>query len=588
MKRSEAKTEYTWDLSDIFPSVLVWEKHFVLAEKAIETLDSYKGKLDEPDMLLELLKKSNEAELMVEKLYVYAKMNTDLDGANSSFVGLTRRAVSLIASFNATVSYVEPELTMLPEETLDRLIYDPAFADYDYFFKRIKKGKEHVLSAKEEMLIARYGELFGSYRDIFEKIDNVDLPHPKVPDGEGKVSLTHGTYSKLLQSPDRDIRKKAFSTFYKLYESRINTLAANYSASVKCNNINASVRGYKSAMEASMASDDVPGAVYDKLLESVNRALPSLHDYVDYRKEILGELHMYDMYVPLFGAGDYGSDYEAAYGTVLEALSPLGMEYREMLLRAKEERWIDVEETDNKRGGAYSWGVYGVHPYVLLNYSGTTHDLFTIAHELGHAMHSFYSDKTQPQSKADYSIFVAEVASTVNEVLTCKYLIEKETDPENKKYLLSYYLDMMRTTFFRQSMFAEFEKQVHVHDQKGEALTVDSLNKMYLRLNKKYYGSSVIHDKQIKCEWARIPHFYNAFYVYKYATGITSAVTLASSLLTGGAAALERYKKFLSAGGSKSPYEILKDAGVDLATIEPYETARREFTQTLAQLKNMG
>lgn len=587
MKRSEVKTEYTWDLNDIFPSVLVWEKHFVLASRAIEALGAYKGRLSETAMLLEALKKSDEAELMVEKLYVFAKMNTDLDGANSSYVGLTRRAVSLIASFNAAVSYIEPELTMLPEETLDRLIYDKAFSDYDYFFKRIKKNREHVLSAKEEMLIARYGELFGFYRDIFEKIDNVDLPHPRVSDGESRVTLTHGSYSKLLQSKSRDVRKKAFAAFYKLYEDRLNTLAACYSASVKCGNINASVRGYKSAMDASMSADDVPAAVYDKLLDSVSKALPSLHDYVDYRREKLGELHMYDMYVPLFGGKDFGSDYPAAYETVLEALSPLGMEYREMLVRARDERWIDVEETENKRGGAYSWGVYGVHPYVLLNYSGTTHDLFTIAHELGHAMHSFYSDKAQPQSKADYSIFVAEVASTVNEVLTCKYLISKETDPENKKYLLSYYLDMMRTTFFRQSMFAEFEKHAHELDQKGEALTVDSLNKIYLRLNKKYYGSGVIHDKQIKYEWSRIPHFYNAFYVYKYATGITSAVTLASSLLTGGAESLTRYKKFLSAGGSKSPYEILKEAGVDLATDTPYETARREFTQTLEQLKNM-
>lgn len=587
MKRSEVKTGYTWDLADIFPSVLVWEKHFVLASKAIESLGAYKGKLSETNKLLELLKKGDEAGLMVEKLYVFAKMNTDLDGANSAYVGLTRRAVSLIAQYNAAMSYVEPELTILPEETLDRLIYDQAFSDYDYFFKKIKKEKEHVLSAKEEMLIARYGELFGSYREIFEKIDNVDLPHPKVSDGENKVPLTHGSYSKLLQNPDRDVRKKAFSTFYKLYESRLNTIASCYAASVKCNNINASVRGYKSALEASMAGDDVPSAVYDKLLDSVNKGLPFLHDYVEYRRSSLGELHMYDMYVPLCGTPDFGSEYETAYETVLDALAPLGTDYREMLVRARDERWIDVEETENKRGGAYSWGVYGVHPYVLLNYAGTTHDLFTIAHELGHAMHSYYSDKAQPQAKADYSIFVAEVASTVNEVLACKYLIAKETDPENKKYLLSYYLDMMRTTFFRQAMFAEFEKQVHALDQKGEALTVDSLNRIYLKLNKKYYGSSVIHDKQIKCEWARIPHFYNAFYVYKYATGITSAVTLASSLLTGGAAALERYKKFLSAGGSKSPYEILRDAGVDLCTDEPYDTARKEFRETLVQLMNM-
>ena len=587
MKRSEVKTEYTWDLSDLFPSVLAWEKSFALATRALGELAAYKGKLGEANALLAMLKKSDDTELMVEKLYVYAKMNTDLDGANSSYVSLYRRAASLIAAFNAAVSFVEPELTILPEETIDRYVYDPALADYDYLLKTIKKNKAHVLSAKEEMIIARYGEALSGYKEIFEKIDNVDMPHPKVSDGDKKITLTHGTFSKLLQSKDRNTRKRAFATFYKLYESKINTLSACYASSVKCNNINASLKNYASAMDASMSADDVPAAVYDKLIESVGMALPSLHEYVAYRKDKLGELHMYDMHVPLFDTADLGADYETAFSTVLDALAPLGSSYISMLRTAKRDRWIDVEETENKRGGAYSWGAYGVHPYVLLNYAGTTHDLFTIAHELGHAMHSFYSDGAQPQAKADYSIFVAEVASTVNEVLVCKYLMKKAGNSETKKFLLSYYLDMMRTTFFRQTMFAEFEKQAHGLDQKGEALTVDSLSRIYLKLNKKYYGANVVHDKQIKYEWARIPHFYNAFYVYKYATGITSAVTLANSLLTGGEIAVDRYKKFLCSGGSKSPYNILKDAGVDLATDTPYETARKEFEETLSQLKNM-
>lgn len=587
MKRSEVKIEYTWELGDIFPSVLAWEKQFALTSKDITTLSKYKGRLNNASVLLDALNRREIIGENVGKLYVYAKMNVDLDGANSTYLGFMRRAVSLMAKYRAVTSYFSPEICSLPEEYIEELIYNKDFADYDYYLKCILKDKEHVLTTKEEMIIAKYSELSGSYRDIFDKIDNVDMPHPKVSDGQDKVELTYGSFSRLLQSSDRDVRRKAFSTYYKLYESRLNTIASCYVWSVKCDNIKANLRKYDSALEASLVADDVPSIVYDELLKCVNNSLPLLHDYVDYRKEKLGELHMYDMYVPLFENAEITDNYEDAYSIVVDALAPLGSEYGELLMKAKNERWIDVEETDAKRGGAYSWGTYEVHPYVLLNYAGTTHDIFTIAHELGHSMHSFYSNDAQPLAKADYSIFVAEVASTVNEVLLCKYLIAKETNPEKKKYLLSYFLDMIRSTFFRQSMFAEFEKQVHDLSDKGEALTVSTLNKVYLKLNKKYHGNSIIYDRQIKCEWARIPHFYNAFYVYKYATGIVSAITLANSILTEGQKGLDNYYKFLSAGGSKSPYDILVDAGVDLATSTPYEVAMNEFDSVLEELKQM-
>ncbi len=588
MKRNEVREEYKWDMSHMFASRLDWEKSFARVSSRLGELKKYKGKLANPDITIALLRLADELGNEVEKLYVYANMCMHTDGANAELVALAARAGTLSAEFGAALSFVDPELTALSDAELDDMAADPRFADYEYTLARIKKQKPHVLGEKEELLLARLSEVTGAFRDIFEKIDSVDLPHPTVKaDGE-KVPLTHGTYSRLLQNPDRAVRKKAFTTYYSLYEERINTIAACYAASVRKNNIISSLRGYDSAMQASIAGDDVPEGVYDRLIDAVNGALPSLHEYVDYRRLVLGDLHMYDMYVPLTHGVNFGMDYEKAFGVVLKALAPLGEEYVSRLRQMKEERRIDVMESEGKRGGAYSWGAYGCGPYVLLNYSGTPHDLFTIAHELGHAMHSRYSDEAQSFNKAGYSIFVAEVASTTNEVLLLKYLLSQTKDTNVRRYLLSYYLDMFRTTLFRQTMFAEFELAAHRADAKGEPPTVESLSKIYLKLNKKYYGKGVTHDRQIRYEWARIPHFYNAFYVYKYATGLTAAVTLANSILKDGEFARERYfNKFLRAGGCKSPYEILKDAGVDLMTSLPYETAMLEFRNTLSEFTSL-
>lgn len=588
MKRSEARMEYTWDLSHIFADKLEWEKTFSQTNMKINELARFRGKLANPEMALRMFRMSDEVGLAVEKLYVYAHMSMHTDGADAGAVALAQRVNTLSAAFGAAISYVEPELTALTDEQLDYMAGHPSFADYDYTIARIKKRKPHVLGEKEEYLLARIGEVTGAFGDIFEKIDSVDLPHPFVKADGKRVPLTHGTYSRLLQNPDPAVRKKAFRTYYSLYEERINTIAACYANNVKKNNILTSLRGYPNAMAASIESDDVPAGVYDKLIESVGDALPDLHEYVAYRRELLGDLHMYDMYVPLVPGADLGTDYETAFRIVLEALAPLGKEYADNLMMMKRERRIDVMENEGKRGGAYSWGAYGCGPYVLLNYSGTTHDIFTIAHELGHAMHSLYSDGALSYNKAGYSIFVAEVASTTNEVLLLKHLLATTRDRNVRKYLLSYYLDMFRTTFFRQSMFAEFELWAHKTEQKGAPLTVETLSKAYLKLNKKYYGAAVTHDRQIRYEWARIPHFYNAFYVYKYATGLTAAVSLAKSILGGDPGSVERYfDKFLRAGGSKSPYEILKDAGVDLMTDRPYQTAMLEFRKTLAEFKTL-
>ena len=588
MKRSEIGEEYKWDLSHMFASRLDWEKTFSKTSLRIGELKKFRGKLSNPDMAIALLRLSDDVGAEVERLYVYANMCMHTDGANADYVALAARAGSLSADYTAAVSYVDPELTALTDAELDDMAADPRFGDYEYTLERIKAMKPYVLGEGEEHLLARLGEVTGAFRDIFEKIDSVDLPHPLVRVGGERIPLTHGTYARMLQNPDRSVRKKAFTTYYSLYEERINTIAACYAASVKKNNIISSLRGYESAMQASMFGDDVPEGVYDRLIEAVNGALPSLHEYVDYRRLVLGDLHMYDMYVPLTEGVDFGMSYDKAFSLVLKALAPLGEEYVSRLEKMRSERRIDVMESEGKRGGAYSWGAYGCGPYVLLNYSGTPHDVFTIAHELGHSMHSAYSDESQSYNKAGYSIFVAEVASTTNEVLLLKYLLSQTKDVNVRRYLLSYYLDMFRTTLFRQTMFAEFELAVHKADAKGEPPTVESLSKLYLKLNKKYYGKGVVHDRQIKYEWARIPHFYNAFYVYKYATGLTAAVTLAGSLLGGGEFERERYfGKFLRAGGSKSPYEILKDAGVDLMTERPYETAMLEFRNTLSEFTSL-
>lgn len=588
MKRSETRIEYTWDMSHIFASQLEWEKTFSQTKHAIGEITKYKGKLKSPEMTLRLFRLIDEIGLNVERLYVYAHMLMHVDGTNSDSVALARRATGISASFSANCSYIDPELTSLSDGDLDFMINHPSFSDYEYTLERIKKSKAHVLGEKEEFVLARLGEVTGSFKDIFEKIDSVDLPHPMVRIGEKRVPLTHGTYARLLQHPNQDVRKRAFKTYYSLYEERINTIATCYANNVKKNNVISSLRGYESAMTASIENDDVPVGVYSKLIEAVHDNLSTLHEYVDYRRLAIGDLHMYDMYVPIVQGADLGTDYETAFNIVLEALAPLGEDYVSELKKMKAKRRIDVMENEGKRGGAYSWGVYGSGPYVLLNYAGTTHDIFTIAHELGHAMHSLYSDRDLCYNKAGYSIFVAEVASTTNEVLLLKHLIATTKDKRVKKYLLSYYLDMFRTTLFRQTMFAEFEQFAHNSDAKGEPLTVDSLSKAYLRLNKKYYGSGVKHDKQIRYEWARIPHFYNAFYVYKYATGLISAVTLANSILGGGEDAVRRYfDKFLSAGGHKSPYEILKDTGVDLLSDRPYQVAMLEFRNTLGEFTSL-
>ncbi len=589
MKRSEVDKKYLWSLEDIYSDDRLWEKDCKELEKQADFPLAYRGKLTDKSKLLELLKKSDEYEIRLEKLYSYAKMRLDQDSSDDHYSALTDRGEALFVKYSSACSFINPELCAADESYIRALIEDPAFSDYDYMLKGILRKKKHTLSEKEEKLLSLSRAPLSMFQTAFGKIDNVDVKLGSVKAGGKKIKLTHGAYSQLLQNPDQNVRRAAFNTYYKGYESLLNTIAAVYAGSVKADVFMARARGYKDCLSAAMFNENVPECVYTNLIESVNDNCRYVHEYVAYRKRALGveRLNMYDMYVPIVEGAEMSLPFEEAFELVKKGLAVLGDEYVSLLQKAKDERWMDVYETENKRSGAYSWGSYSTKPYVLLNYSATMHDIFTIAHELGHSMHSYYSNHTQPYSKSGYAIFVAEVASTVNEVLLLKYLLKTTSDKKTRKYLLSYYLDMFRTTLFRQTMFAEFEKISHDMEQKGKPLTPGALSAAYLKLNKKYYGAAVTHNKPISYEWARIPHFYNAFYVYKYATGITAAVNIAAGILQD-PSNIEKYKRFLSAGGSDSPYEILKIAGVDLAERKPFDAAMREFKQSLDMLVNEG
>ncbi len=589
MKRSDVQNEYKWKLEDIYASEDLWEKDFKELAGDIKKVNAYKGKLGNAKHLLACLDLTDELEIKLEKLCAYCYMRRDENGAIDKYVAMCDRVDSLDTNYWTAIAYVSPELSNLSDEYLEKVIAQPEFAPHSYYLGEVIRKKKYILPAGEEKILAKTGNVMSMFKEVFGKIDNIDLPLPKIKDESGKrVQLTQGKYSVFLHSSDSRVRKHAFDALYKTYLHLINTITSVYAGSVKADNFYSEIRGYKSSLEKALYEDNVPAGVYENLIASVSDNLKNLHEYVALRKQALGfeKLHMYDMYMPIVPNAECTYEYDDAFNIVVEGLAPLGAEYRELLLRAKSERWIDVYETENKRNGAYSWGAYGVHPYVLLNHSNTTHDLFTIAHELGHSMHSYYSESTQPHAKARYSIFVAEVASTVNEVLLLKHMISTATDKNVKKYLLSYYLDMFRTTLFRQTMFAEFEKISHDMAAKGMPLTSKSLSDKYYKLNKKYYGQAVTHDNLIRYEWARIPHFYNAFYVYKYATGLTAAVNIANAILTRGDAAVAEYKEFLKSGGSDSPYELLKIAGVDLLQKQPFEVAMGEFKSTLEQLKS--
>ncbi len=589
LNRNDVPSHLKWNLSEIVDG----EKGFTVIEnKILSKLDfsKFEGKLADENVLLECLRYMDDLEIKLEILGVYAMMYRDVDTRNSDANALNSRVDNLFVKYSSAVSFVTPEITALPEEKLKAIIADDRFKDYDYQLKQMLKSKPHVLSRDCENILSLGGQVFGGFQEIFTMINNADLAFPEIEVNGEKIKLSHGMYSVCMDSKDRKVRETAFKAFYKAFRDVLNTITATYAGNVNKDVFLTKARKYNSCLERALENEDVPAEVYKNLLKYVNGALPTLHKYVKDRKETLGydEMHMYDMYVSLVEDAELKLPYEEAFKLVKKGLAPLGEDYGKLLQKAHDEGWIDVEETEGKRSGAYSVGVYGIeHPYVLLNYQPTTHDVFTIAHELGHSMHSYKSDAAQPKSKADYKIFVAEVASTVNEVLLLKYLLKNSADVKLKKYLCSYYLEMIRTTIFRQTMFAEFEYIAHDSAEKGIPLTKDYLNDEYLKLNKKYYGDAVVSDDEIAYEWARIPHFYNSFYVYKYATGLISAISIAERIYSEGDKAVEDYFRFLSSGASNGPVELLKLAGVDLTKKDAYEAMVKSFETTLAEFESL-
>ena len=586
--RNQIEDKYKWDLTPMFASDEKWQEEFDALSAKLPMLDEYAGRLDCEENILACLKLSDELSASYGELYVYAYQRRDEDAGVAKYCAMCDKIDALGVKLGEKSAYITPELTALDGEFLLALSRKEEFADYDYQLCEIVRRKQHTLSAAEEKLLAGVGLFSDGFHDALNLFVSLDVKFKPVRDEDGRrVEMSHGVYSKLLASSDRKVRKAAFNSMFAAYGDMLHTVGQLYAGNVKKDWFFARARKYPDCLTRAMSGENVPRIVYDNLIKSVHGGLKYLHGYMGWRAEKMGlaKLHMYDLHVPVVSEYKLSVSYEEACEIVKKALAPLGEEYLSHIREAMENRWIDVYENKGKRTGAYSWGTYRSHPYVLLNYNGTAHDVFTIAHELGHSMHSYYSDKNQPSSKAQYEIFVAEVASTVNEVLLLKYMLEHSRDEQEREYLLTYYLDMFRTTLFRQTQFAEFEEKAHALAEKDMPVTCDALNEEYLKINKLYYGKNVVSDKQIAWEWARIPHFYRSFYVYKYATGLTSAVSIARGILSGGEKEKEGYMKFLSAGGSMPPVEILKLAGVDLTTEVPFENAMREMADTLGLLK---
>ncbi|MFC7442777.1 oligoendopeptidase F [Laceyella putida] len=590
--RSEVPVEYTWRLEDIFANDDLWNEEFDKVKALIPKAAGLKGTLGQSaQSLLRALRFKDELYLRLEQLYTYAHMRYDQDTGNSFYQALDARAKSLYAEASSALSFITPELLSISEETIEKFLAEnEELRLYGHALERLNKKRPHVLSEKEEAILAQAADALNASSTTFGMLNNADLEFPTIVDEDGDtVQITHGRYIKLMESSDRRIRKEAFEGVYRTYDKYKNTFASTLSGSVKKNNFYAKVRGYDSARHAALSSNHIPEAVYDQLVNTVNEHLPLLHRYVDIRKRALGyeELHMYDIYNPLVPDAKMKITYPEAQQKLLEGLAVLGDEYVSILKEAYKNRWVDVMENKGKRSGAYSSGSYSTNPYILMNWQDTIDNLFTLAHEFGHSVHSYYSRKHQPYVYGDYTIFVAEVASTCNEALLNDYLMKQTTDRQQKLYLLNHYVDSFRATVFRQTMFAEFEHAIYQKAQAGEALTPDLLTSLYYGLNKKYYGETMVSDKEIGLEWSRIPHFYYNYYVYQYATGFSAATALSKQILSEGKPAVERYTHFLKAGNSDYPIEVLKKAGVDMTTAEPIRLALKDFEEKLNELEQL-
>ena len=594
--REEADARCKWAIEDLYKDDEDWKRDYELLKSRIPELTKFRGRLGESaEVLLSMQKLSDELNQLLEKVYVYANQRLHENTDNSTYQNLASQAQGLLVELSESLSFVEPELMELPDGIIETFLDEnEELSVYRQYFENIIRQKKHVLPTEQEQLLAAMGEVAESPKDIFSMFNNADIRFPEITGEDGHpVQVTHGRYMSLMQSRNRQVRKDAFEAMYGVYGDWRNTLAAMYRANVKQEAFLAKAHKYTSDLEAALDGSHIPVKVYEQLIEAVHESMPLMYRYMKLRKKLLGveELHMYDLYVPVIEQDHSEIPFEQAKKTVLEGLAPMGEEYLHLLREGFDHGWIDVYENQGKRTGAYSWGAYGTHPYVLLNYQGTLHDVFTLAHEMGHALHSWYSDEHQPYIYAGYRIFVAEVASTCNEALLIHYLMEqskKAGDRKKTMYLMNYFLEQFRTTLFRQTMFAEFEKITHGLQEQGETLTADRLCEIYYDLNKLYFGEEICVDQEIAMEWARIPHFYTPFYVYQYATGFSAAIALSKQILEQGAPAVEQYKKFLKGGSSMYPLELLKMAGVDMEQKAPVQDALAVFAQYLDEMERLA
>lgn len=588
-KREEVPVEKTWDLTPIFSKDEAFYEAYEMLSAKVPEVTFLKGTLkDGPFAFLEALETMLSMYQSLEKIYVYSHLKNDQDTKNTTYQTMHAKASSLLDEVSAAFSWFEPEVLSLPDEVLTKYLQIPGIKEYAHFINNITANKAHVLPAEQEELLASAGEIFSASSKTFSILNNADFKFPVVEDEKGnKVQLSHGLFGQLLESSNRSVRKNAFEQMYTVYDQFQNTLAQTLGSHTKYHNFQSKIRHYSSAREAALSQNHIPESVYDTLLKEVHEHLPLLHRYVMLRKELLGveKLHMYDMYTPLLGTPEIKYSYEKAQEKVLEALEVMGEDYTSHVKEAFSNRWIDVEENIGKRSGAYSSGSYDTNPYILLNWHDSLDQMYTLIHEMGHSIHSYYTRHNQPYVYGDYSIFLAEIASTTNENLLTEYLLETEKDPKVKAYILNHYLDGFKGTVFRQSQFAEFEHFIHQEDQKGNPLTSEFLNEFYGNLNATYYGDAVEKDPEIALEWSRIPHFYYNYYVYQYATGFCAAAALSQKIWQKEDGALENYLAYLKAGNSDFPIEVMKKAGVDMTQATYLKDAFKVFAARLDELE---
>jgi oligoendopeptidase F len=590
--REEIPNPYKWKLEHIYSSVKDWQQDVEKVEKLANDFTKHQGKLGESvQSLLQALEDYSALLRLNDKAYVYANMSLDVNSGNSELQKLADRAEKMYTLVSEKTSWLQPEIVSIPDEKMKKFLEAKELAPYKMFLEDMLRTKPYALSKELEEFLAKSSPLGNSPTNIYGMLAK-DVKFPKIKDEQGKeVQLTRANFVSYLESKNPRVRKEAFEAYYKTLEIFQDTFAQTLASKIKADNFYANTRKYKSALEASLTPNNIPTKVYDELIATVNDHLPLLHRYISLKKKMLGvdELHMYDIYVPIVPSDDKYIPYEEGKKMVVNGLKAMGDEYVNVLAEGLESGWVDVYSTDDKRSGAYQWGAYDTHPYVLLNYQGTLDDVYTIAHEMGHAMQSYYTNKKQPYITSNYPTFTAEVASTMNETLLFKSMYANAKTKEEKMYLLNQYLENFRSTLFRQTQFAEFEKAIHEKEQAGESLNAEAIKKIYLDINKKYYGKDIVSDEEIAMEWARVPHFYNyRYYVYQYATSFAASQALAKQVLDEGQPAVDRIRtNFLEAGNSAPPIDVLKAAGVDMSTSKPIEQAMQIFEETLNELEKL-